>query len=88
MILDSCLNFNSHVREKIISARRRIGVICYLSKYVSRDVLDQIYKLYVRPQLDYGDNICHKHGPDLELDFTKKLALSRICRKRALAWNK
>ena len=40
MILDSCLNFNSPVREKIISARRGIGVIRYLSKYVSCDVLD------------------------------------------------
>ena len=73
MILDSRLNFNSHVREKIISARRGIGVIRYLSKYVSRDVLDQMYKLYVRPHLDYGDIIYHKHDPDLKLDFTKKL---------------
>ena len=63
----------SYVREKIISARRGIGVIRYLSKYVSRDVLDQMYKLYVRPHLDYGDIIYHKHDPDLKLDFTKKL---------------
>ena len=72
MILDSGLNFNSHAREKIISARRGIGVIRYLSKYVSRDVLDQMYHLYVRPHLDYGDIIHHKHDPDLKLDFTKK----------------
>ena len=73
MILDSRLNFNSHVREKIISARRGIGVIRYLSKCVSRDVLDQMYKLYMRAHLDYGDIIYHKHDPDLKLDFTKKL---------------
>ena len=73
MILDSCLNFNSHVKEKIINARRGTGVIRYLSKYVSPDVLDQMYKLYVRPHLDYGGIIYHKHDPDLELDFTKKL---------------
>ena len=54
------------MREKIISARRGIGVIRYLSKYVSRDVLDQMCNLYVRPHLDYGDS-------DLKLDFTKKL---------------
>ena len=29
--------------------------------------------MYVRPHLDYGDIIYHKHDPDLELDFTKKL---------------
>ena len=73
MILFSCLNFNNHVREKIISARRGIGVICYLSKYVLRDVLDQMYKLYVRPHFDYGDIIYHKHDPDFKLDSTKKL---------------
>ena len=73
MILDSCLNFSSHVREKIISARSGIGIIRYLSKYVSRDVLDQMYKLYVRPHFDYGDITYHKHDPDLKLDFTKRL---------------
>ena len=73
MILDSRLNFNIHGREKIISARRGLGVIRYLSKYVSHDVLDQMYKLCVRPHLDYGDIIYHKHDPDLKLDFTKKL---------------
>ena len=73
MILDSALNFHSHVKEKIVSARRGIGVIRYLSKYVSGDVLDQMYKLYGRPYLDYGDIIYHKVDPELSLDFTKKL---------------
>ena len=57
MILDSKLNFHSHIREAIIKARRGVRIIRFLSKYVSRDVLDQIYKLYVRPHLDYGDII-------------------------------
>ena len=43
------------MKEKIVSARRGIGVIRYLSKYVSRDVLDQMYKLYVHH--DYSDII-------------------------------
>ena len=73
MILDSKLNFHSHVREAIIKARRGIGIIRFLSKYVSRDVLDQIYKLYVRPHLDYGDIIYHKHDPKFKLYFTKML---------------
>ena len=54
------------MREKIISARRGIGVIHYLPKYASINVLDQVYKLYVRPHLDYGDIIYHKHDPKLE----------------------
>ena len=63
MVFDSALNFCSHVREKIMSARKRTGVIRYLSKYVSHDVLDQMFKLYVRPHLDYGDIIYHKFDP-------------------------
>ena len=42
MILDSKLNFRSHIREAIIKAWRGIRIIRFLSKYVSRDVLDQI----------------------------------------------
>ena len=34
---------------------------------------DQIYKLYVRPHLDYGDIIYHRYDPEFKLDFTKKL---------------
>ena len=64
MILDSKLNFQSHIREAIIKARRDIGIILFLSKYVSRNVLEQIYKLYVRPHLDYGDIIYHKYDPE------------------------
>ena len=40
MILDSKLNFKSHIRAAILKARRGIGLIRYLSKYVSRDVLN------------------------------------------------
>ena len=56
-----------------VSAWRGIGIIRYLSKYVLRDVLDQIYKLYVRPHLDYSDIIYHKNDPDMKLDFIKRL---------------
>ena len=44
-----------------------------MSRYVTREVLDQIYKLYVRPHLNYGDIIYHKYDPHMVLDFTKKL---------------
>ena len=71
MISDSKLNFDSHVREAIIKARRGIGIIRYLSKYVSRDVLDQIYKLYVRSHLDYGNKIYY--DPEYTFKLTKKL---------------
>ena len=36
MILDSELNFYSHVKEKIVSAQKAIGVIRFMSRYVTR----------------------------------------------------
>ena len=72
LILDSKLNFQSHIREAIMKARRGIGIIRYLSRYVSRDVLDQVYKLYVRPHLDYRDIIYHRFDPNMSLDLTRK----------------
>ena len=73
MILDCKLTFLSHIKEAIVKARRGIGIIRFLSKYVARDVLDQIYKLYVRPHLDYGDIIYHKYDSEFKLDLTKRL---------------
>ena len=65
MILDSASTFQGHVREKIVSACTVIVVIRYLSKYVSRDVLDQMQNLYVQLHLDWGD-IIHHHIVDSE----------------------
>ena len=48
-------------------------MIKHLLKYVSRHVLDQIYKLYVRPHLDYGDIIYHRYDPEMQSTFTHKL---------------
>ena len=66
--------YNKYVkRGRRLDEWENVRVIRYLSKYVSRDVLDQMYKLYVRPHLDYGDIIYHKFDPELTLEFTKKL---------------
>ena len=73
IILDSKLSFRSHVSEAIMKARRGIGLIRHLSQYVSRDVLDQMYKLYVRPHLDYGDIIYHRYDPNFSSILTRRL---------------
>ena len=36
-----------------------IALLKFLSKFVSKDILNMSYKLYVRPRLDYGDVIYH-----------------------------
>ena len=53
-VLDEQLNFNAHLKEVIGKANRGIRVIKFMSRYDTRDVLDQMYKLYVQPHLDYG----------------------------------
>ena len=73
MILYSKLNFQSHIRQAVIKARRGTGIIPYLFNYVSRGALDQIYKLHMRPHLYYDNIIYHEYDPELKLDFTKKL---------------
>ena len=65
LILDETLNFAEHIKEAIIKARRGIGIIRFLLKYVHCDVLDQMYKLYMRPHLDYGDVIYHNQNSSL-----------------------
>ena len=85
LILDSKLNFKSHIRKAILKARRGIGMIKYLSKYVSRDVLDQFNKLYVCLNLDYGDIIYHRHDPEMILSFTKRIDQTRYSAALAVA---
>ena len=53
--LDEKLNFDHHVKEKMTKESKGIGVIKKLSNTLPRDALLTIYKLFVRPHLDYGD---------------------------------
>ena len=55
VILDSKLSFASHIQTAITKPRQGIGMIKYLSKHLPRHTLNELYKLYVRPHLDYGD---------------------------------
>ena len=59
IILDSNLSFSAHVKSAISKSRKGIGLLKYLSKYLPRHTLNELYKLYVRPHLDYGDVIYH-----------------------------
>ena len=59
LILDSGLSFKKHLDEKIIIAKKNIGIIKYLSKFLPPMTLDQMYKALVRPHLDYCDNLSH-----------------------------
>ena len=59
LILDSGLSFKKHLDEKIIIAKKNIGIIKHLSKFLPLKTLDQMYKALVRSNLDYCDIIYH-----------------------------
>ena len=85
LILDSKLNFTSHIRQAILKARRVIGMIKYIFKYVALDVLDQVYKLYVCPHLDYSDSIYHRNDLELIENFTIRLEQTQYSAALAIA---
>ena len=97
VILDSKLNFKSHIREAILKARtlgtrslvprvestQRNWFVKIPFKICIKRGLDQTYKLFVRPHLDCGDIIYHKYDPDMQLNSTQQLEQTQY--KAALA---
>ena len=59
LILDSKLSFTKHISEKIATARKGIGIIKHLSPYLPLKSRDQIFKMHIRPHVDYCDFIYH-----------------------------
>ena len=59
LILDSSLSFKRHLNEKIIKAKKNLGIIKHLSSFLPRKAHDQMYKILVRSHLDYCDIIYH-----------------------------
>ncbi len=59
IILDTKLSFSANIMATISKARKGIGMLSFLSNYLSTNTLNNLYKLYVRPHLDYGDVIYH-----------------------------
>ena len=60
--LDSNLSFERQINEKIIKAKKGIGIIKYLSKFFHLKALNEMYKALVRLHLDYCDIIYHIRG--------------------------
>jgi len=58
-MLDKKLTYASHINEKILTAAKGLGIIKCLSRYLSIKTLDIIYKMYIRPHLDFCDVIYH-----------------------------
>ena len=81
IILDSKLSLEAHIK-----ARKSIGLLRMLSKYLPRNALCQVYKSYFRSQLDYGDVIYHNPYKTNDLfrssylpSWMEKLETVQIC---------
>ena len=55
VVLDSKLNFNTHIDQKITKCNKLIGLMKMLSVNLPQKALLVIYKSFIRPQLEYGD---------------------------------
>ena len=79
VILDTKLSFSAHIKAAISKTRKGIGLLKYLSKYLPRHTLNELYKLYVRPHLDYGDVIYHI--PSKVCEFSQNIILPSLMEK-------
>ena len=79
IVLDKKLSFSAHIKEAISKTRKGIGMLKYLSSYLPRHTLNELYKLYVRPHLDYRDVIYHV--PAKMCAFSLNITLSNMMEK-------
>ena len=90
LILDSKLCFISHINEKIAKARKGLGIIKSLSRFLSVKTLELIFKLCIWPHLDFCGVIFHIHSITNPFDSSINLiyltnTLERIQYHAALA---
>ena len=57
--LDSSISLKKHLNEKIINAKKNIGINKHLFNFLPRKTLDQMYKALVRSHLDYCGIMYH-----------------------------
>ena len=89
LILTPTLFFQKHLFQKIQKAKKIIGIIKHLSAYLPMKTLNQMYKTFVRPHLDYCDIIYHEppkidRGPEVSLTAPME-EIERVQYKAALA---
>ena len=90
LTLASNLSFQKHIHEKLMKAKKIIGLIKHLSKYLPLKTLDQMYKTLARSHLDYCDVIYHEpskvNQPPLGMTLTASMEeIERIQYHAALA---
>ena len=79
VVLDSKLSFSAHIKAAISKTRKGICLLRYLSKYLPRNTLNELSKLYVRPQMDCGNVIYNI--PAKVCEFSGNTILSNLMEK-------
>ena len=64
VVLNSNLNFNTHIDQKIKKCNKIVGLIRRLSVNLPHNALLTIYKSLIRPYLDYGGILYDKPSND------------------------
>ena len=66
--------------KKIIKAKRNVGILKHLSKFLPLKTLDQMYKVLVRSHLDYCDIIYHipSHQTQAPLGVTLNSLMEKV----------
>ena len=59
LILKPNLSFEKHLHEKMTKAKKNVGIIKHLNKFLPFKTLNQMYKALVRSHLEYCDVIYH-----------------------------
>ena len=70
MFLDSKLNFSEHLKTIFQKINRTIGLLRKLQTLFPRALLITIYKLFIRPHLDYADMI---YNQTFNMSFQQKM---------------
>ena len=71
-VLDEKLNYNTPVKEKLSKVYKSIQLHRNLSNKRSRQSLVAIWKVFIRPHLDYGDTVYNKpNNEDLLIELKK-----------------
>ena len=88
-MIRACL-LKKHLNEKIIKAKKNVGVLKYLSNFLPLKTLDHIYKALVCSHLDYCDIIyhipSHQYQPPLGMSLNSLMEkVKRIQYQAALA---
>ena len=80
LILDSRLSFEKHINGKIIKAKKIVGILKHLSKFLPLRTLDQMYKALVRSHFDYCDIIYYSpsHQNQAPLGMTLNSLMEKV----------